>query len=235
MDKFILKLPPPVILTYISMRHWIYTLTILLLVACEDQVHEPAQPAETVIVNRDRQNETLTDIAYDLIRFEKYDMALALIQGDTSTTANGIRARVFEAREQFKDAIELDIINLRQYDGHDFFEGTWILGDLYALCLHEIDYSIYLLDKEIERSPSNYQTRLLMMKLLWTRGDNLAIVVKLGDDFRKELPDMSSEVSFNHWRNDALDSLATKQPDVYENIIASYKPASWNGVEVRHN
>lgn len=74
-----------------------------------------------------------------------------------------------------------------------------------------------------------------MMKLLWTRGDNLALVVKLGDDFRKELPDMSSEVSFNNWRNDALDSLATKQPDVYENIIPSYKPASWNGVEVRHN
>ena len=217
------------------MRHWIYTLSILLLVACEDQVHEPAQPAETVIVNRDRQNETLTDIAYDLFRFEKYDMALELIQGDTSISANAIRARIFEARRQFRDAIELDIINLRQYDGQDFFEGTWILGDLYELCLLELDYSISLLDKEIERTASNYQTRLLMMKLLWTRGDNLALVVKLGDDFRKELPDMSSEVSFNHWRNDALDSLATKQPDVYENIIASYKPASWNGVEVRQN
>ena len=217
------------------MRHWIYTLSILLLVACEDQVHEPVQPAETVIVNRDRQNETLTDIAYDLFRFEKYDMALELIQGDTSITANAIRARVFEARRQFRDAIELDIINLRQYDGQDFFEGTWILGDLYELCLHEIDYSISLLDKEIERTASNYQTRLLMMKLLWTRGDNLALVVKLGDDFRKELPDMSSEVSFNHWRDDALDSLAIKQPEVYESIMSSYKPASWNGVEVRHN
>lgn len=205
------------------MRHWIYTLTILLLVACEDQVHAPAQLAETVIVYRDRQNETLTDIAYDLFRFEKYNMALELIQGDTSITANAIRARVFEARRQFRDAIELDIINLRQYDGHDFFEGTWILCDLYALCLHEIDYSIYLLDKEIERSPSNYQTRLLMMKLLWTRGDNLALVVKLGDDFRKELPDMSSGVSFNHWRNDALDSLEIKEPDIYENIMVSYK------------
>ena len=223
------------ILTNISMRHWIYTLSILLLVACEDQVHEPAQPAETVIVNRDRQNETLTDIAYDLFRFEKYDMALELIQGDTSITANAIRARVFEARRQFRDAIELDIINLRQYDGQDFFEGTWILGDLYELCLHEIDYSISLLDKEIERTATNYQTRLLMMKLLWTRGDNLALVVKLGDDFRKELPDMSSESSFNHWRNDALDSLAIKEPDIYENIMASYKLPTWNGVELRHN
>ena len=217
------------------MRHWIYTLTILLLVACEDQVHDPAQPAETVIVYRDRQNETLTDIAYDLFRLEKYDMALELIQGDTSITANAIRARVFEARRQFRDAIELDIINLRQYDGQDFFEGTWILGHLYELCLHEIDYSISLLQKEIKRSKSNYQTRLLMMKLLWTRGDNLAQVVRLGDNFRKELPDMSSEVSFNYWRNDALDSLAIKQPEVYESIIASYKPAPWNGVEVRHN
>lgn len=216
------------------MRHWIYTLTILLLVACEDQVHEPVQPAETVIVYRDRQNETLTDIAYDLFRFEKYDMALELIQGDTSITANAIRARVFEARRQFRDAIELDIINLRQYDGQDFFEGTWILGDLYELCLHEIDYSISLLYKEIERSVSNYQTRLLMMKLLWTRGDNLALVVKLGDDFRKELPDMSSESSFNHWRNDALDSLAIKEPDIYENIMASYKLPTWNGVEEIH-
>lgn len=216
------------------MRHWIYTLTILLLVACEDQVHDPAQFAETVIVYRDRQNETLTDIAYDLFRFEKYDMALELIQRDTSITANAIRARVFEARRQFRDAIELDIINLRQYDGQDFFEGTWILGDLYELCLHEIDYSISLLYKEIERTASNYQTRLLMMKLLWTRGENLALVVKLGDDFRKELPDMSSESSFNHWRNDALDSLAIKEPDIYENIMASYKLPTWNGVEEIH-
>ena len=223
------------ILTYISMRHWIYTLTILLLVACEDQVHDPAQPAETVIVYRDRQNETLTDIAYDLFRFEKYDMALELIQGDTSITANAIRARVFEARRQFRDAIELDIINLRQYDGQDFFEGTWILGDLYELCLHEIDYSISLLYKEIERSASNYQTRLLMMKLLWTRWDNLALVVKLGDDFRKELPDMSTEASFNHWRDDALDSLAIKEPDIYENIMSSYKLPTWNGVEEIHD
>ena len=74
-----------------------------------------------------------------------------------------------------------------------------------------------------------------MMKLLWTRGDNLALVVKLGDDFRKELPDMSTEASFNHWRNDALDSLATKEPDIYENIMSSYKLPTWNGVEVRHN
>ena len=145
------------------MRHWIYTLTILLLVACEDQVHEPAQPTETVIVNRDRQNETLTDIAYDLFRFEKYDMALELIQGDTSITANAIRARVFEARGQYKEAIELDIRNLRQYDGEEFFEGSWILCDLYELCLNKIDYSIALLEKEIDRSKSNYQTRLLMM------------------------------------------------------------------------
>ena len=217
------------------MRHWIYTLTILLLVACDEQVHDPDQPAETVIVYRDRQNETLTDIAYDLFRFEKYDMALELIQGDTSITANAIRARVFEARRQFRDAIELDIINLRQYDGQDFFEGTWILGDLYELCLHEIDYSISLLYKEIERSVLNYQTRLLMMKLLWTRGDNLALVVKLGDDFRKELPDMSTEASFNHWRNDALDSLAIKEPDIYENIMSSYKLPTWNGVEERHD
>ena len=74
-----------------------------------------------------------------------------------------------------------------------------------------------------------------MMKLLWTRGDNLALVVKLGDDFRKELPDMSSEVSFNHWRNDALDSLEIKEPDIYENIMVSYKLPTWNCVEVRHN
>ena len=46
---------------------------------------------------------------------------------------------------------------------------------------------------------------------------------------------MSSEVSFNQWRDDALDSLAIKQPEVYESIMSSYKPAPWNGVEVRHN
>ena len=50
-----------------------------------------------------------------------------------------------------------------------------------------------------------------------------------------ELPDMSTEASFNHWRNDALDSLEIKEPDIYENIMVSYKLPTWNGVEVRHN
>ena len=218
------------------MKQFILLFTILALTSCyESQNNKAELQSQPLVVYRDRPNETITDIAYDLIRFEKYDMALELIQGDTSMTANAIRARIFETRDQFKDAIKLDIMNLRQYDGQDFFEGTWILGHLYELCLHEIDYSISLLQKEIKRSKSNYQKRLLMMKLLWTRGDNLAQVVRLGDNFRKELPDMSSEVSFNYWRNDALDSLAIKQPEVYESIIASYKPAPWNGVEVRHN
>jgi tetratricopeptide (TPR) repeat protein len=207
----------------------------ILLSSCNEGLPKTAQVKEPYIVYKEKENKTLTDIAYDLLRFEKYEMALELIQGDTSITANDIRSRVFEARGQYKEAIELDIRNLRQYDGEEFFEGSWILCDLYELCLNKIDYSIALLEKEIERSKSNYQTRLLMMKLLWTSGDDLALVVKLGDDFRKELPDMSSEVSFNHWRDDALDSLAIKQPEVYESIMSSYKPAPWNGVEVRHN
>jgi len=207
----------------------------ILLASCNEGLPKTEQVKEPYIVYKEKENKTLTDIAYDLLRFEKYDMALELIQGDTSITANDIRSRVFEARGQYKEAIELDIRNLRQYDGEEFFEGSWILCDLYELCLNKIDYSIALLEKEIERSKSNYQTRLLMMKLLWTSGDDLALVVKLGDDFRKELPDMSSEVSFNHWRDDALDSLTIKQPEVYESIMSSYKPAPWNGVEVRHN
>lgn len=207
----------------------------ILLASCNEGLPKTEQVKEPYIVYKEKENKTLTDIAYDLLRFEKYEMALELIQGDTSITANDIRSRVFEARGQYKEAIELDIRNLRQYDGEEFFEGSWILCDLYELCLNKIDYSITLLEKEIERSKSNYQTRLLMMKLLWTSGDDLALVVKLGDDFRKELPDMSSEVSFNHWRDDALDSLAIKQPEVYESIMSSYKPAPWNGVEVRHN
>lgn len=207
----------------------------ILLTSCNESLPKTEQVKEPYIVYKEKENKTLTDIAYDLLRFEKYEMALELIQGDTSITANDIRSRVFEARGQYKEAIELDIRNLRQYDGEEFFEGSWILCDLYELCLNKIDYSIALLEKEIERSKSNYQTRLLMMKLLWTSGDDLALVVKLGDDFRKELPDMSSEVSFNHWRDDALDSLAIRQPEVYESIMSSYKPAPWNGVEVRHN
>jgi tetratricopeptide (TPR) repeat protein len=207
----------------------------ILLASCNEGLPKTEQVKEPYIVYKEKENKTLTDIAYDLLRFEKYEMALELIQGDTSITANDIRSRVFEARGQYKEAIELDIRNLRQYDGEEFFEGSWILCDLYELCLNKIDYSIALLEKEIERSKSNYQTRLLMMKLLWTSGDDLALVVKLGDDFRKELPDMSSEVSFNHWRDDALDSLAIKQPEVYESIMSSYKYAPWNGVEVRHN
>ena len=207
----------------------------ILLASCNEGLPKTEQVKEPYIVYKEKENKTLTDIAYDLLRFEKYERALELIQGDTSITANDIRSRVFEARGQYKEAIELDIRNLRQYDGEEFFEGSWILCDLYELCLNKIDYSIALLEKEIERSKSNYQTRLLMMKLLWTSGDDLALVVKLGDDFRIELPDMSSEVSFNHWRDDALDSLAINLPEVYESIMSSYKPAPWNGVEVRHN
>ena len=52
-------------------------------------------------------------------------------------------------------------------------------------------------------------TQLLLMKLHWHE-DNLEEVVLIGKEFQEELPDMSQEVCFNYWMQDALDSLSKR-------------------------
>jgi formiminotetrahydrofolate cyclodeaminase len=68
------------------------------------------------------------------------------------------------------------------------------------------------------------------MKILWTK-EQYEEVIKLGDEFRAELPEMSNEVSFNLWRQDSLDSLFVKDRAKYEEIMNSYRMPDWNGVE----
>lgn len=180
----------------------------VLIVSCgESQLKDVT--TEPQVVYKCIRNETLADVAYDLLRFGKWEAALDIFEGDTSTVADGVRARVYEAIGEFRDAIYLDVRGLRQYDGHDFFEGSWILCEMYRLCLREIDYAISLLEEERLRCPSNYQVRLLLMKLYWAN-DALEKVVRMGDEFRQELPDMSQDVCFNYWRQDSLDSLSAK-------------------------
>ncbi len=72
------------------------------------------------------------------------------------------------------------------------------------------------------------------MKILWTKGQHEE-VVKLGDEFRAELPNMSNECCFNYWRQDSLDSLYVKDLAKYEEIMASYKEQKYNYVERYEN
>lgn len=212
------------------MRHWIYTLTILLLVACEGQVHDPNQPAETLIVYKDKPNEALADIAYDLLRFEKYKEALDLVQEDTSMTALTVKIIASDGLGNTRQAIDYAILDLRTKDTANFYEGSWEMWDLYLIFQKDINYGLERLNEEYMRCHSNYQVRQLMMKLYWYLEDYDTVVV-LGDEFREEFQDLPNDVTFNHFRQDSLDSLVVKDPAKYDEIMKSYMINDWNGVE----
>lgn len=216
------------------MKYPIYILTSLLLVACDGKVHDQDQPAEAVIVYRDKQNETLAEIAYDLLRFEKYKEALDLVQEDTSMTALTVKIIANDGLGNTRVAIDNAILDLRKKDTANFYEGSWEMWDLYLIFQKDINYGLGRLNEEYIRCSSNYQVRQLMMKLYWYLED-YEKVVALGDEFRKEFPDLPNEVTFNHFRNDSLDSLSVNAPETYRKILASYKPVPWNGVEGRHD
>lgn len=216
------------------MKYPIYILTSLLLVACDGKVHDQDQPAEAVIVYRDKPNETLAEIAYDLLRFEKYKEALDLVQEDTSMTALTVKIIANDGLGNTRVAIDNAILDLRKKDTANFYEGSWEMWDLYLIFQKDINYGLGRLNEEYIRCSSNYQVRQLMMKLYWYLED-YEKVVTLGDEFRKEFPDLPNEVTFNHFRNDSLDSLSVNAPETYRKILASYKPVPWNGVEGRHD
>ena len=216
------------------MKYPIYILTSLLLVACDGKVHDQDQTAEAVIVYRDKPNETLAEIAYDLLRFEKYKEALDLVQEDTSMTALTVKIIANDGLGNTRVAIDNAILDLRKKDTANFYEGSWEMWDLYLIFQKDINYGLERLNEEYIRCSSNYQVRQLMMKLYWYLED-YEKVVALGDEFRKEFPDLPNEVTFNHFRNDSLDSLSVNAPETYRKILASYKPVPWNGVEGRHD
>ena len=216
------------------MKYPIYILTSLLLVACDGKVHDQNQPAETLIAYRDKPSETLAEIAYDLLRFEKYKEALDLVQEDTSMTALTVKIIANDRLGNTRVAIDNAILDLRKKDTANFYVGSWEMWDLYLIFQKDINYGLGRLNEEYIRCSSNYQVRQLMMKLYWYLED-YEKVVALGDEFRKEFPDLPNEVTFNHFRNDSLDSLSVNAPETYRKILASYKPVPWNGVEGRHN
>lgn len=189
---------------------------------------KPSDNPKPIVIYKEKANNTLIDIAYDLLKFDKYDMALELVKDDT--TALGIKMSANYGLGKIQDAIDYGILNLRSQDTTGFYEGTAELVEMYEIFIESPEYAIHKLRKEYERCSSNYQVRLLLMKILWTK-DQYEEVIKLGDEFRAELPEMSNEVSFNIWRQDSLDSLFVKDRAKYEEIMNSYRMPDWNGVE----
>ena len=200
---------------------------LLLTVSCQTNA-EPNDSPKTIVIYKEKTNKTLVDIANDLLAFGKYEMALELVKNDTG--ALGIKMCANYGLGKIQDAIDYGILNLRGQDTTGFYEGTAELVEMYEIFMKNPEYAIHKLSKEHERCSSNYQVRLLLMKILWTK-EQYDEVIKLGDEFRAELPDMSNEVSFNLWRQDSLDSLFVKDRAKYEEIMNSYRMPDWNGVE----
>lgn len=196
-------------------------------VSCQTNA-ESNDNSKPIVIYRGKANKTLVDIANDLLEFGKYEMALELVKNDTS--ALGIKMCANYGLGKIQDAIDYGILNLRDQDTTGFYEGTAELVEMYEIFMEDSDYAIHKLSKEHERCSSNYQVRLLLMKILWTK-EQYEEVIKLGDEFRAELPEMSNEVSFNLWRQDSLDSLFVKDRAKYEEIMNSYRMPDWNGVE----
>ena len=200
---------------------------LLLTVSCQTNA-EPNDSPKTIVIYKENANKTLVDIANDLLPLGKYEMALELVKNDTG--ALGIKMCANYGLGKIQDAIDYGILNLRAQDTTRFYEGTAELVEMYEIFMENPEYAIHKLSKEHERCSSNYQVRLLLMKILWTK-EQYEEVIKLGDEFRAELPDMSNEVSFNLWRQDSLDSLFVKDRAKYEEIMSSYGMPDWNGVE----
>lgn len=206
-----------------------YTILFCLIVsACCKSNAELVETPKPIVVYKERANTTLADIAYDLLDFEKYEEALALVKDDTSMTAVTVKILANDCLGNTREAIDHAILDLRRKDTSDFYEGSWELWDLYLIFKKDINYGLEMLNAEYIRCRSNYQVRQLMMKLYWYLED-YEKVISLGDEFRKELPDMSSEVTFNYWRQDALDSLIIKDRPRYDKLMESYN--RWNAVE----
>ena len=171
---------------------------LLVTVSCKSNA-EPNDNPKPIVIYKEKANKTLVDIANDLLEFGKYEMALELVKNDTS--ALGIKMCANYGLGKIQDAIDYGILNLRDQDTTGFYEGTAELVEMYEIFMEDSDYAIHKLSKEHERCSSNYQVRLLLMKILWTK-EQYEEVIKLGDEFRAELPEMSNEVSFNLWRQD---------------------------------
>ena len=202
----------------------------ILLTSCNESLPKTEQVKEPYIVYKEKENKTLADIAYNLLKFEKYKEALDLVQENTSMTALTVKILASDGLGNTRQAIDYAILDLRTKDTANFYEGSWEMWDLYLIFQKDINYGLERLNEEYIRCHSNYQVRQLMMKLYWYLED-YDTVVALGDEFRKEFPDLPNDVTFNHFRQDSLDSLIVKDPAKYDEIMKSYMINDWNGVE----
>lgn len=176
-----------------------------MLTSCKGRTEVSAETIVPVPVHREK-DYTLAELAYKLLEFEKYEIALELVHEDTSFMADCVRIEAYDALGNTREAIRYAIRNLRTKDTAEFYEGSFECCFLYDLFKKDIEYGLKLLDTEYKRCHSNYQVRQLIMKLCWYL-DDYDTVVRMGDEFREELPDMSREVTFNCWRQAALDAL----------------------------
>lgn len=208
------------------MRVFLITMLCLIISACCQNNVEFEDSSKPIVIYKERTTKTLEDIACDLLEFGKYEMALELVKDDT--TAVGVKMDANYALGKIHDAIDYGVLNLRDHDTSEFFEASWVLVNMYEIFMDSPEYSIDKLKEDLHRCHSNFQVRLLLMKILWTQ-DKYEEVIKMGDEFRIELPDMSDEVCFNYWRQDALDSLFVMDRPRYDKLMESYN--RWNGVE----
>ena len=202
---------------------------LLLTAGCQKSVG-PKENHKPIVVYREKANMTLADIAYDLLEFDKYSEALELVKNDSSMTAVTVRIIANDRLGNTREAIDYAILDLRKKDTADFYEGSWEMWDLYLIFQKDINYGLERLNEEYIRCPGNYQVRQLMMKLYWYL-EEYEKVIALGDEFRKEFPDLPNEVTFNHFRKDSLDSLLVRDRAKYDEIMKSYMINDWNGVE----
>lgn len=216
--------------TITPMRALFILLFCLAVSSCSQYIADFDETSTPIVTHKEQSNATLADIAYDLLEFDKYKEALELVRDDKSMTATTVKIIANDRLGNPRAAIDYAILDLRLKDSTRFYEGSWELCELYEIFKKDIDYGMKLINDEYVRCSRNYQIRQLMMKLYWYL-DDYEKVVSLGDEFRKEFPDMSDDVTFNAWRNDALDSLSIRAPETYKKIIASYQSKRWNGVE----
>jgi len=176
-----------------------------MLVSCKGRTDKEVEKIVPIHIYKDR-DYTLAELANKLLKFGKYEIALELVQEDTSLTADGVRCHAYDGLGKTHEAIRYAIPYLRTKDSEGFYEGSYECCDLYEIFKKDSEYALKLLEPEYRRCHSNYQVRQLMMKLYWYL-DDYAAVIRMGDEFREELPDMSEEVTFNCWRQAALGAL----------------------------
>ena len=92
----------------------------ILLTSCNESLPKTEQVKEPYIVYKEKENKTLADIAYNLLKFEKYKEALDLVQENTSMTALTVKILASDGLGNTRQAIDyaiLDFSPLSKFEG----------------------------------------------------------------------------------------------------------------------